>query len=181
MLRKHIQDSGFLETGVHNIVDQVVGPKIQQTNPEVENILYTMFGMEKPDSNDEEGVPRPSPPASDRSPLIDEVPRSSPPASDRSPLNDEVPRSSPPASVIDPAASSTTSSDTSPAPSTSGVAKIKTNTIRPPFNLKIKLEIKEEIKVEVKTEISDGFSIEEQSALEIVEYLPMPKKQKLAK
>jgi hypothetical protein len=54
MLRKHIQDSGFLETGVHNIVDQVVGPKIQQINPEVENILYTMFGMEKPDSNDEE-------------------------------------------------------------------------------------------------------------------------------
>ena len=54
MLRKHIQDSGFLETGVHNIVDQVVGPKISQINPEVENILYTMFGMEKPDSNDEE-------------------------------------------------------------------------------------------------------------------------------
>ena len=54
MLRKHIQDSGFLDSGVHNIVDQVVGPKIQQINPEVENILYTMFGMEKPDSNDEE-------------------------------------------------------------------------------------------------------------------------------
>ena len=54
MLRKHIQDSNFLETGVHNIVDQVVGPKIQQINPEVENILYGMFGMEKPDSNDEE-------------------------------------------------------------------------------------------------------------------------------
>ena len=54
MLRKHIQDSGFLDTGVHNIVDQVVGPKISQINPEVENILYTMFGMEKPDSNDEE-------------------------------------------------------------------------------------------------------------------------------
>ena len=54
MLRKHIQDSAFLDSGVHNIVDQVVGPKIQQINPEVENILYTMFGMEKPDSNDEE-------------------------------------------------------------------------------------------------------------------------------
>ena len=54
MLRKHIQDSGFLDSGVHNIVDQVVGPKIQQINPEVENIMYTMFGIEKPDSNDEE-------------------------------------------------------------------------------------------------------------------------------
>ena len=83
--------------------------------------------------------------------------------------------------VIDPATSSTTSSDTSPAPSTSGVAKIKTNTTQPPSNLKIKEEIKAEIKDEVKTEILDGFSIEEQSALEIVEYLPMPKKQKSAK
>ena len=80
-----------------------------------------------------------------------------------------------------PAASSVTSSDTSPIPSTSGVAEIKTNTTSPPSNLKIKEEIKKEIKVEVKTEILDGFSIEEQSALEIVEGLPMPKKQKLAK
>ena len=56
MLRKHIQDSGFLDSGVHNIVDQVVGPKIQQINPEVENIMYTMFGIEKPDSNDEEDM-----------------------------------------------------------------------------------------------------------------------------
>ena len=54
MLRKHIQDSGFLESGVYNIVDQVVGPKIEQITPEIENYLYTMFGMEKPDSNDEE-------------------------------------------------------------------------------------------------------------------------------
>ena len=56
MLRKHIQDSGFLDAGVHNIVDQVVVPKIQQSNPEVENIMYTMFGIEKPDSNDEEDM-----------------------------------------------------------------------------------------------------------------------------
>ena len=87
--------------------------------------------------------------------------------------------------VTGPAASSLTSPDTNPAPSTSGLAKIKTNTTQPPFNLKIKEEIKEkikeEIKVEVKKEILDGFSIEEQSALEIVETLPMPKKQKLAK
>ena len=81
--------------------------------------------------------------------------------------------------VNGPAASSTTSSDTSPTPSTSSsrVAEIKTNTTQPPSNLKIK----EEIKAEVKTEILDGFSIEEQSALDIVEDLPMPKKQKLAK
>lgn len=79
--------------------------------------------------------------------------------------------------ITGPAASSTTSSDTSPTPGTSGVAKVKTNSTEPSFNLKTK----EEIKVEVKTEISDGFSIEEQSALEIVEDLPMPKKQKLAK
>ena len=83
--------------------------------------------------------------------------------------------------VTGPAISSKTSSDTSPTPSTSRVAEIKTNTTQPPSNLKIMEEIKKEIKVEVKTEISDGFSIEEQSALEIVEDLPMPKKQKLAK
>jgi hypothetical protein len=83
--------------------------------------------------------------------------------------------------VTGPATSSKTSSDTSPNPSTSRVAKITTNTTQPPSNLKIKEEIEKEIKVEVKTEILDGFSIEEQSALEIVEDLPMPKKQKLAK
>ena len=54
MLRKHIQDSGFLDSGVYNIVDQVVGPKIEQIFPEVENYLYSMFGIEKPDRNDEE-------------------------------------------------------------------------------------------------------------------------------
>ena len=53
LLRRHIQDSGFLDAGVHNIVDQVVGPKIEQITPEIENYLYTMFGIEKPDSNDE--------------------------------------------------------------------------------------------------------------------------------
>ena len=47
----------------------------------------------------------------------------------------------------------------------------------PPSNFKIK----EETKVEVKTEIMDGFSTEEQRALEIVENLSMPKKKKMAK
>ena len=79
--------------------------------------------------------------------------------------------------VTGPATNSKTSSGTSPTPSTSRVADIKTNTTQPPSNLKTK----KEIKVEVKTEILDGFSIEEQNALEIVEDLPMPKKQKLAK
>ena len=43
-----------MDAGVQGIVDQVVGPKIQQIQPDVENILYQMFGVEKPDSNDEE-------------------------------------------------------------------------------------------------------------------------------
>ena len=43
-----------MDAGVQGIVDQVVGPKIQQIQPDVENILYKMFGVEKPDSNDEE-------------------------------------------------------------------------------------------------------------------------------
>lgn len=49
-----IQDSNYFDAGVHSIVEQVVRPKISQIQPEVENILYTMFGVEKADSNDEE-------------------------------------------------------------------------------------------------------------------------------
>ena len=49
-----IVSSPYLDVGVQGIVDQVVGPKIQQIQPDVENILYKMFGVEKPDSNDEE-------------------------------------------------------------------------------------------------------------------------------
>ena len=47
----------------------------------------------------------------------------------------------------------------------------------PPSNFRIK----EETKVEFKIEIMDGFSTEEQRALEIVENLSMPKKKKMAK
>lgn len=55
MLRKHIQESNYLEPGVDGIVDQVVGPKIMTSiEPEVETIMYKMFGIDKPDSNDEE-------------------------------------------------------------------------------------------------------------------------------
>ena len=55
MLRKHIQDSNYLGSGTQGIVDQVVGPKIMTTiEPEMEAIMYKMFGIEKPDSNDEE-------------------------------------------------------------------------------------------------------------------------------
>ena len=55
MLRKHIQDSNYLGSGTQGIVDQVVGPKIMTTiEPEMEAIMYKMFGIEKPDSNDED-------------------------------------------------------------------------------------------------------------------------------
>jgi hypothetical protein len=55
MLRKHIQDSSYLEAGVEGIVDQVVGPKIMPfIEPDVESIIYKMFGVEKPESNDDD-------------------------------------------------------------------------------------------------------------------------------
>ncbi|XP_055586653.1 biorientation of chromosomes in cell division protein 1-like 1 [Uranotaenia lowii] len=48
-LRKHIIDSGFLETGVERIVDQVVNPKISTVfHPKVEEIVYNYLGIEKP-------------------------------------------------------------------------------------------------------------------------------------
>lgn len=48
-LRKNIIDSGFLETGVERIVDQVVNPKISTVfHPKVEDIVYNYLGIEKP-------------------------------------------------------------------------------------------------------------------------------------
>ncbi|XP_055617415.1 biorientation of chromosomes in cell division protein 1-like 1 [Toxorhynchites rutilus septentrionalis] len=48
-LRKNIIDSGFLETGVERIVDQVVNPKISAVfHPKVEEIVYNYLGIEKP-------------------------------------------------------------------------------------------------------------------------------------
>ncbi|XP_055551153.1 biorientation of chromosomes in cell division protein 1-like 1 [Wyeomyia smithii] len=48
-LRKNIIDSGFLETGVERIVDQVVNPKISTVfHPKVEEIVYNYLGIEKP-------------------------------------------------------------------------------------------------------------------------------------
>jgi len=53
-LRKHIQESNYLEAGVEGIVDQVVGPKILPIiQPEVESIIYKMFGVEKPVQTEE--------------------------------------------------------------------------------------------------------------------------------
>ena len=40
MLRKHIQESSYLEAGVEGIVDQVVGPKIMQIEPEVSLLIF---------------------------------------------------------------------------------------------------------------------------------------------
>ena len=41
--------SGFLETGVERIVDQVVNPKINTVFlPKVEDVVYRFLGIEKP-------------------------------------------------------------------------------------------------------------------------------------
>ena len=57
MLRKYIQESNYLEAGVEGIVDQVVGPKILPLiEPEVESIMYKMFGVEKPEQDSEEDM-----------------------------------------------------------------------------------------------------------------------------
>ncbi|XP_018326199.1 biorientation of chromosomes in cell division protein 1-like 1 [Agrilus planipennis] len=54
MLRKDISESGFLETGVERIVDQVVNPKINTVFlPQVENVVYKFLGIEKPTSKEE--------------------------------------------------------------------------------------------------------------------------------
>lgn len=44
--------SGFLETGVERIVDQVVNPKINSIFlPKVTEVVYKFLGIEKPDSS----------------------------------------------------------------------------------------------------------------------------------
>ncbi|XP_058467885.1 biorientation of chromosomes in cell division protein 1-like 1 isoform X2 [Malaya genurostris] len=49
MLRRNIIESGFLDTGVERIVDQVVNPKISTVfHPKVEEIVYNYLGIEKP-------------------------------------------------------------------------------------------------------------------------------------
>ena len=49
-----LQDSPYLEPGIEGIVDQVIGPKILPAiEPQMENIMYKMFGIEKPASEDE--------------------------------------------------------------------------------------------------------------------------------
>ncbi|KAF5287534.1 hypothetical protein FQR65_LT12205 [Abscondita terminalis] len=54
MLRKSISESGFLETGVERIVDQVVNPKINSIFlPQVENVVYKVLGIEKPTAFDD--------------------------------------------------------------------------------------------------------------------------------
>ncbi|XP_018577428.1 biorientation of chromosomes in cell division protein 1-like 1 isoform X2 [Anoplophora glabripennis] len=48
-LRKNIYESGYLETGVERIVDQVVNPKINTIFlPQVEDVVYRYLGIEKP-------------------------------------------------------------------------------------------------------------------------------------
>lgn len=49
MLRKNIYESGFFETGVERIVDQVVNPKINAVFlPQVEDVVYKFLGLAKP-------------------------------------------------------------------------------------------------------------------------------------
>nr|XP_023029136.1 biorientation of chromosomes in cell division protein 1-like 1 isoform X1 [Leptinotarsa decemlineata] len=48
-LRKNIYESGYLDTGVERIVDQVVNPKINTIFlPEVEDVVYRFLGVVKP-------------------------------------------------------------------------------------------------------------------------------------
>ncbi|CAG9829046.1 unnamed protein product [Diabrotica balteata] len=63
-LRKNLQESGFLETGVERIVDQVVNPKINSVFlPKVEEVVYKFLGLENPNKNmkREPEVPAPDP------------------------------------------------------------------------------------------------------------------------
>ncbi|XP_050310279.1 biorientation of chromosomes in cell division protein 1-like 1 [Anthonomus grandis grandis] len=47
-LRKNITESGFLESGVERIVDQVVNPKINSVFlPKVEDVVYKFLGIER--------------------------------------------------------------------------------------------------------------------------------------
>ncbi|XP_057654305.1 biorientation of chromosomes in cell division protein 1-like 1 isoform X1 [Diorhabda carinulata] len=51
-LRKNLLESGYLETGVERIVDQVVNPKINTVFlPKVEEIVYRFLGVDKPVRN----------------------------------------------------------------------------------------------------------------------------------
>ncbi|KAI4460500.1 biorientation of chromosomes in cell division 1 like 1 [Holotrichia oblita] len=53
MLRKNIYESGFLETGVERIVDQVVNPKINSIFlPKVTEVVYKFLGIEKKSADD---------------------------------------------------------------------------------------------------------------------------------
>ncbi|XP_049777843.1 biorientation of chromosomes in cell division protein 1-like 1 [Schistocerca cancellata] len=53
-LRKHIHESGFLDIGVERIVDQVVNPKIMPVFlPQIEDVVYSCLGIEKPKKNKE--------------------------------------------------------------------------------------------------------------------------------
>jgi hypothetical protein len=53
MLRKTITESGYLETGVERIVDQVVNPKINTVFlPKVEEVVYSYLGIKKPNRNE---------------------------------------------------------------------------------------------------------------------------------
>ncbi|KAJ8920105.1 hypothetical protein NQ315_011761 [Exocentrus adspersus] len=52
-LRKNIYESGYLETGVERIVDQVVNPKINTVFlPQVEDVVYKYLGIEKPNRSE---------------------------------------------------------------------------------------------------------------------------------
>ncbi|CAH0554399.1 unnamed protein product [Brassicogethes aeneus] len=56
MLRKSIHESGYLETGVERIVDQVVNPKINSVFlPQVEDVVYRFLGIERPDKDNKKG------------------------------------------------------------------------------------------------------------------------------
>ncbi|TRY76553.1 hypothetical protein TCAL_02667, partial [Tigriopus californicus] len=54
LLRKHIQESSYLESGMDRIVDQVVNPKILSViEPQVEGVICNFLGVAKPPEEDE--------------------------------------------------------------------------------------------------------------------------------
>nr|XP_022905333.1 lisH domain-containing protein C1711.05-like isoform X1 [Onthophagus taurus] len=58
MLRKNIYESGFLETGVERIVDQVVNPKINSIFlPKVSELVYKFFGIRHPTEEKKDSQP----------------------------------------------------------------------------------------------------------------------------
>eukprot|EP00095_Tigriopus_kingsejongensis_P001803 maker-scaffold10_size831480-snap-gene-0.16 protein:Tk01803 transcript:maker-scaffold10_size831480-snap-gene-0.16-mRNA-1 annotation:"PREDICTED: uncharacterized protein LOC100872180" len=57
LLRKHIQESNYLDSGVDRIVDQVVNPKILAViEPQVEGVVCNVLGVEKPEEKAESVV-----------------------------------------------------------------------------------------------------------------------------